>query len=153
MYILGKDWQDGYLDYHLSAGEARIAVGAWWVLEELTDRYNPQPRSLRRVWNYLREIGIRQVVRKTLARLKESVRDRPVIAVGIGQVLEGSEGCPFGEGDRVLFIAPGHPRCAERVVLGGGFIAQAPAELYQRLVREGAVAFFADTAPAEPASV
>ena len=148
MYVLGKDWQDGYLDYHLSAGEARVAVKAWWVLEELTDRYNPQPRSLRRVWNYMREVGVRQVVRKTWARLKESVRDRPVIAAGVGEVVEGGEGCRFGKGARVLFIAPAHPRCAERVVLGGEFLADAPAELYSRVVRDGAVAYFSDVAPA-----
>ena len=47
MHVLGKDWQDGYFDYRLSAGEAGIAVGA---------------------------------------RLKESVRHRPVIAAGIGDI-------------------------------------------------------------------
>jgi hypothetical protein len=56
--LLGERWQDGILDPHRGPDEARIQVLAWLRLERLDDLYFQRPRSLRLVWNYVREIGV-----------------------------------------------------------------------------------------------
>ncbi len=147
MHILGKSWSDGYLDYHRSDDEVRIATKAWWTLERLNDVYLQQPRSLRRVFNYLREVGIVTVLSKIRSRLRESLRDRRVLAVGIGEVVEGGEEFGYTRGSPVVFVAPCHPECLERLVLPGPCTAEIPTGLYERFSAAGGIYLFEDCDP------
>lgn len=142
MFVLGGSWRDGYLDYHRAPGELRIAVGAWCIVERLTDVFLDQPRSIRRVWHYIREVGVRQTLRKIRSRWAERVRDRRVLAVGVGRVVEADEGAAVGVGAGVVFVAPCHPECVERVTLPAALVRPADEGVVGRLGRRGAVQFF-----------
>ncbi len=152
MFILGKTWSDGYLDPPRSADELRIQVHAWQPLERLADVYLAQPRSVRRLWNYLREVGPRELLLKVRSRLAESLRDRKFISIGLGQVLErdaAASGPP--PGTAVVFLAPWHPECMERVCLPPALLRAVDEELARRWRRAGALllsrAALADGAP------
>lgn len=131
MYVLGEQWEDGYLDYHRNEGELRIQVRFWCPIRTLRDVYVEQPRSLRRVFNYVREVGVISVIRKIRSRMAERVRNARVLAIGAGTIVEGD-----GVGSAVVFVAPCHPRCVERVVLTPDWTANAPSDLAGR-IRDG----------------
>jgi predicted dehydrogenase len=129
MYILGKEWSDGYLDYYRCEGRVRVAVSAWLVVSELGLVADLRRRDLRLVWNYLREFGFRTVKAKVLSRMRETVRDRQVMAAGLGHICESDDAAGLEEGTPVAFIAPRHPRCVERLVLHPGFVTGVDEEL------------------------
>ncbi|MCB9853098.1 MAG: Gfo/Idh/MocA family oxidoreductase [Phycisphaerales bacterium] len=128
MYVLAEQWEDGYLDYHRDDGELRIQVRFWCPIRTLRDVYVEQPRSLRRVLNYVREVGVISVVRKIRSRMAERVRNARVLAIGAGIVVEGD-----GVGNAVVFIAPCHPRSVERIVLRPEWTANAGSDLAERV--------------------
>lgn len=139
MYILGKEWKDGYLDPHRAPGDVRIAVRFWQPLERLRDVFLEQPRSLRRVVHYVREVGVREVLRKIRSRLAETLRDQRVIAVGAGEVIEADDGSDFKAGDAVAFLACCHPPCVERVCLPEFCVAPLDRAVAARLTRPAAL--------------
>lgn len=139
MYILGDRWQDGYLDYHRPRGELRVRVDCWFVLRRLTDVFLEQPRSVRRLWNYVREVGLHQTLRKVRSRWAERLRDRRVLAIGTGEVLEADAEASPSIGHPVLFIAPCHPECLERVVLPAALLRPVPAAFVAPFRTPGAV--------------
>ncbi|HUW85218.1 MAG TPA: Gfo/Idh/MocA family oxidoreductase [Phycisphaerae bacterium] len=125
----------------------RVAVSAWWPLRRISDVYFEQPRSLRRIWNYLCEVGVRTLLRKVRSRRAESLRDRRVLAVGIGRVLEAGEAAHQEAGAPVVFVAPCHPECVERVVLPAECVALAAPGLSERFHCEGAIHWLSESAP------
>ena len=122
-------WLDGYLDYHRGEREFRIRVLAWRIVRRVDDLYFVRPKSLRLVYNYLREVGGREVLRKIASRTKEQVRNEKYIACGVGQVLEQGASKEFNADEFVVFIAPSHPACAERIVLPAALLMYAPPDL------------------------
>lgn len=115
MRILVDDrWEDAYLDYWCAPGEVRLQVRRWLNVEELDGLYFQfEPRSsLRRLWDYSREVGPVEVARKVASRLSERGRNRKFVALGIGEVVGGEF-----EGEVRAFVAPCHPECCERVAL------------------------------------
>ena len=69
------------------------------------------------VWNYLREIGPRATLRKVVSRTRERFRNAKFFSCGLGRVLEGPRDGRFAVGERVIFLLPAGPACAERVVV------------------------------------
>lgn len=119
------EWRDGYLDYYRGPDEYRIQVLAIKNLEELKGVYVLRPRSLRLVFNYLRHIGPRAVLRKIFSRLSEERRNQKYVSAGIGQILESPDEGRFQPGELVAFLAPVHPAAAERLVLNENFLTPA----------------------------
>ncbi len=118
MKILIEDrWQDHFLDETLTPGRVRIQVYLWKNLERLEGLYFVRPRQVSLIWNYWKEVGWKNVLRKIRSRLGERYRNEKYFSLGLGQVLEVGEKGKFRPGDWVCFIAPSHPRCMERVVL------------------------------------
>lgn len=115
--LIGDDWRAGYLDYYRPSDCCRIRVSKYLNITRLRTLYFIHPRSLRLLWNYLREIGPLYVARKVLSRSREAARNRKYLSVGTGFVLESPEGAGFLPGQPIMFIAPAHPECVERLVL------------------------------------
>lgn len=107
--LIGQRWQSGYLDPWKAAGERRIAVRRWVVVEELDDLFVAQPLDVRRLIDYGREVGPVEVARKVMSRLAESDRNAKFAACGLGVDVDNHE--------PVAFFAPCVARCVERVVL------------------------------------
>jgi predicted dehydrogenase len=120
VYVLDREWTDGFLDYALMPGHTRIKVALWQTVDQVTDAYIQRPRDLRLVWNYLREIGPRAVYAKVRSRSAERLRNAKYISCGIGMVMENSD--TFTKGDVVVFIAPIHPRCVDVVALANDLV-------------------------------
>lgn len=143
MRILGKEWREGYLDYHMSDRDVRIAVKAWLPLETLRDVYFLQPNSIRRVFNYVREVGFRVVLKKIMSRRAEWLRNIRVIAVGGGEVLEvGQRARGLEPGAPVVFIAPCHPMCVERIVLPAALVSSVGPEVLSQVAAGDGIALF-----------
>lgn len=121
--FVGNQWRDGFLDYHRPDCDYRIAVRECANLEALGDLYLRPKRSLRLIWNYLREIGFRSVLRKIISRWQETFRNEKWLSVGFGEVLESPPNGEFQVGETVLFLATSHPACAERFVVPGEMLA------------------------------
>ncbi len=121
MKILQDKWSDGFLDPALTENSARIEVHLWCNLSPLNDLYFRPQGGWRLLWNYTREFGVRQVVRKSLSRVKERSRNQKFLAVGAGQVMESSDD-RFPLGAWAVFIATMHPKCMERIVVSGDLL-------------------------------
>ncbi len=130
MRVLSRDgWRDGYLDYHRAECEYRIRVLAWRIVRRIDDLYFVRPQSARLVYNYLREVGGREVLRKIVSRRNEDVRNEKYISCGIGQILEQGASKEFRTDEIVVFIAPSHPACVERIVLPAALLMHAAPSL------------------------
>ncbi len=110
--LTGDGWVGPFPDYHRSAGMLRIRVTAIATVERIRTQYFEQPKDLRRVWNYVREVGPIQVARKIRSRSEEGPRNEKYIWIGAGEVVEGA-----ADGSTVLFLATSHPRGVERIVV------------------------------------
>jgi hypothetical protein len=113
----GNQWRGGFLDPHRGPGEYRVQVLAWKNLERLDGLYFVRPPSLRLLWNYSREIGPRELLRKVRSRGQERARNEKYCAIGVGRILEPAGDARFPQGQLVAFVAPCHPACVERLVL------------------------------------
>jgi len=140
MFVLtGGHWTDGYLDEHRDPGTCRVQVSAWLRLRRIDDLYFVPGRDWRRVSNYVREIGTRQVWRKIRSRLAERGRNEKVLAVGAGRIVEPGAGQTLAAGTPVLFVAPCHPVAIERMVLPPGLVRAIQDDAWRRLVDAGGV--------------
>jgi hypothetical protein len=118
MRVLNDEkWQGGFLDYYRSDREYRVQVLAWKNLDKIDDMYFIRPNSLRLIWNYLHKVGPVAVMQKILSRKSEKLRNEKYISCGIGEVVQCPVSGKFTVGDLVVFVAPNHPKCVERVVL------------------------------------
>jgi predicted dehydrogenase len=115
--LLGQDWVDGLGDYHRPPGHYRIEVDALLNLERLDGLYPVRARDPRMVWNYLLEIGPRATVRKIVSRTSERFRNEKFVSCGVGRVIDRPRRGSFELGERVVFVWPAGPACAERIVL------------------------------------
>ena len=115
--LLGDEWKAGFLDYYCGSREYRIQVLAWVNLERLEGVYFVRSRSLRLVWNYLREVGPTEVLRKISSRSQERYRNEKYVSCGLGRVIESADEVRVPIGQAVAFLAPNHPPCVERIVL------------------------------------
>ncbi len=114
--LINDDWENGFLDYAIGDDQCRIKVCLWEVLAPISDAYFSPSRNWRIVANYVREIGFRQVIRKIWSRLGETKRNQKFLSCGAGVVVD-SRSAQYRPGDAVVFIAPFHPKCVERIVL------------------------------------
>lgn len=101
-------WQAGFADYAELPDHVALTVTRWLVLGRVPGQYFVRPRSLRMVWNYLKELGPQQVWRKVRSRSAEAIRNDKFLSVGTGIDAQGNER---------LFIAPSHPGGLDRVVV------------------------------------
>lgn len=114
--LRGQNWAEGRIDVHRRAGEYRVQVEGWLTLERVQGLYPEKAKSARMVWNYLREIGPRATARKILSRASERHRNEKFVACGFGRVIERPRGGHHAHGERVVFLLPAGPACAERIV-------------------------------------
>ncbi|MFH1037853.1 MAG: Gfo/Idh/MocA family oxidoreductase [PVC group bacterium] len=118
MYLLsGDSWEDRVLDYHRPEGHLRIAVTAWAVVRPITGMYLARPRKWGMLREYLGEFGLRAVIRKVRSRLAERRRNEKYFSTGLGKIISSDDRGGREEGNPVVFIAPAHPSCVERIVL------------------------------------
>jgi predicted dehydrogenase len=116
--LVGNSLQDGFLDYAGGPGLVEILVTRMITIRRVSGLYFERPRSLRLVANYVREIGLASTAQKVLSRSAERYRNEKYLSIGSG-VATASDG-----GKRaVLFIAPRHPRCVDRLVLPEAMVA------------------------------
>ncbi|SIO55249.1 Predicted dehydrogenase [Singulisphaera sp. GP187] len=141
MFVLGREWKGGYLDYACGEGETRIAVATWQNLGVVDNAFIKRPFDWRLIHNYLPEIGPRLVLRKILSRTRERVRNMKHVSCGLGRVLD-TRGDTFAQSDPVVFLAPFHPRCVDRVVLNDALIRRISPERWQKAeswLRDGTI--------------
>lgn len=116
--LAGGRWSDGFLDYHRLPGEYRVRTIAVLNLSTIDGLYFVRPRSLGLIWNYLVEFGLSGVLRRARSRFAEAGRNDKYLSCGIGEIVEAPTLNPdLPVGSHVLFIAPSHPPCAERLCL------------------------------------
>lgn len=141
MFILGDNWQNGFLDYYRPAGHVRIQVQAWWLAQQIADMYFVRSRDWRVVLNYWREVGARVVLSKIISRSKERLRNQRVIATGLGTVVDADDNCNIKAGQYVVFIAPNHPQCVERIVLPCELIQKADEQIMRSITKNKGIVF------------
>jgi predicted dehydrogenase len=138
MFILNDSkWSDRYLDTYRLDGECRIDIKFNIVIDNANDIYFIQPYSWRLLLNYLQEVGIIQVLAKVKSRLKEKSRNQKFLTCGLGNIREADSASKYQPGDLVLFIAPCHPECCQRLVLSESLIMPAETQLTSQLLSLG----------------
>ncbi|MEX2181717.1 MAG: hypothetical protein WD771_06720 [Gemmatimonadaceae bacterium] len=112
----GSGVQSGFLDYARGPVSVRIRVTALINLAEIQDQLFVKKRRIAMILAYLREVGIRSVVRSVVARRSERLRNTRFLSDGIGEKIESdvTSGLPVGTG--VVFAAALHPAWVERMV-------------------------------------
>ncbi len=106
--------------------EIRIAVSQWLLAEPITDQYITYPRNFRLLLNYVKKVGIINVLRKIRSRLAEQNRNTKVMAIGVGVVLESVKGLKPEEGELVLFFATNVNPLERSVVLHNDLVVAVP---------------------------
>lgn len=137
--LTNGEWWDGFLDYHRGPEDCRIKVLACLTVATVEELYFVRSRSARLVWNYLREIGLRDVWRKIVSRRDERLRNEKFLSVGVGSIQESGTFSNLCEGDRVMFITPTHPKCVERLVLPAGLVRSMDSVLPVEILNESIV--------------
>jgi predicted dehydrogenase len=115
-------WTEGFLDYHRRPEGCRIKVLACLTLTKIDELYFVRSGSVRLIWNYVRQIGFRNVYRKIRSRRDERVRNEKFLSIGLGSMLEPGDDFGLRKDELILFIAPSYPMCAERFVLPADLI-------------------------------
>ncbi len=118
-----RDWRGGFLDEHRPPGAVRVRVLAIVNCLQLRDLYYVRRPSLARAVGHLREVGPLWLGRKIMSRLSESNRNEKFLSIGIGEIVE-ADGASSALDGVVVFIAPCHPRAAERIVLPMELVAR-----------------------------
>ena len=121
--LIDDNWTDGFLDADAAEDECRVKVLVLRRIEAVGDLYFERPRRVGAVLEYLREIGPRAVVRKVRSRQAERYRNDRHVVCGIGEKLT-SNGTAGDE--RVIFVGPISPACAERLVVPAALIRNEP---------------------------
>ncbi len=134
--LVGHNWQEGFLDYFRSNFDYRVQVLAFKNLEKINDLYFVRPYRLHLIWNYFREVGIMQLFRKVLSRTQEKWRNEKYISCGIGKIIESADESIFPVNQLVVFIAPCHPACVERIVLSAAFMMKINFEMLPQIIDE-----------------
>ncbi|WP_281796907.1 hypothetical protein [Desulforhabdus amnigena] len=101
--LIGTKWNSGFLLPHRNKDSYLIEVSKNVVLYPISNQYFVRRNSLRMVFNYTKEIGLREVVRKIISRRKEKARNAKAMVAGIGRVLAGPAG-GIPADSTVLFI-------------------------------------------------
>lgn len=115
--LIDGEWREGFLDYSRRPGDCRVRVMACLTLAKIEELYFVRVPNTRLLWNYLREIGFRDVIRKIVSRHNERLRNQKFLSVGFGSIVEPGEPSILDHGQLVLFIATTHPMCVERITL------------------------------------
>jgi predicted dehydrogenase len=147
--MLGNRWRDGVLDSYRGPGEIRLEALAWLPLARIDDLHFSRPRSLRLVWNYVREIGVGATLTKVASRHEERSRNDTYLVAGLGRVLEAPLGAGWLPGSMVEFIATRQPAAIERVAVVPELLRPAKGELSDR-VRTGTLLVLARRFPSAP---
>jgi predicted dehydrogenase len=137
--LIGEEWTDGFLDEHRGDGGIRIDVRAIATCKPVDGLFFERERSLRRLWNTVREVGIVWLFRKVASRWKERSRNKKFLSIGLGVVRDADAGSPVRRGDAVVFIAPAHPRAMDRIVIAPSLTAVLPGGLPDTLPAEAIV--------------
>ncbi len=111
-------WID-VLDYD-PANKIVVEVTKWLCLGPVERSYFHYPFSLKILWNY-RSIGVKEVSKKVLSRMKNHDLSQRYLSIGEGRVYR-SNSPEFLEGESVCFIAPNHPEGLTRVALYPRFL-------------------------------
>jgi predicted dehydrogenase len=126
MRALFRDqWVGEFLDDDVRPGQYQIAVQRWCTLQPVTGLYFVRPRDPRMVWNYLKELGPVAVWTKIQSRWAERHRNEKFLSCGLGVVQNKVPG-GLNPGDAVLFVAPKHPQCVDRLVLAADWVQPWP---------------------------
>jgi predicted dehydrogenase len=118
----GKKWRDDFLDQAMGKGKVRIRVVIWKNLDKIENLFFIRKKNYRIILNYLKEIGFKNVFIKILSRSSERLRNDKYISCGFGHIIETCGEDQLLLNKSVVFIAPSHSRCMERVVLPADFV-------------------------------
>ena len=106
--------------------ELRILILDWLEQEPIGDQFVTYDRSVRLVWNYVRRIGVRSVLRKIRSRASESGRNSRIFGIGVGQIVETQNHSAWRVGETVLFLATSHVDSESTVVVQPEFVSTIP---------------------------
>lgn len=102
-----NNWLDVPLDYFTLDSEVSLNVIFMINVVSASDAYFKRPGSIRMVFNYIKDIGLKATLIKVTSRLNERRRNAKFLSIGIGFMDTLNERKLF------LFIAPLHPECVE----------------------------------------
>lgn len=117
MRILKKhEWVEAPLDYFAGPNDMEIFPLVWLKCAPISGLYFEQPFDVRRVYEYVKDVGPFAVALKIRSRLSERARNHKFISCGIGSVRQPASQRPTLQ-DLKIFIAPTHPLAIDRIVL------------------------------------
>ena len=113
-----NSWAEANLDFFARPNDIVIYPLVWLECAPVHGLYFEQPFDLRRVFEYVKDVGAPAVARKIRSRLSERARDRKFISCGIGSLHQSKpEHLAFNIDDLRIFVAPAHPSGVDRLVL------------------------------------
>lgn len=104
------------LDAYLFHDGLRIQVLALSNVQKIEEQYFIRKASIRKVYEYYKEIGLKYTLLKILSRKHEKIRNEKYFSIGMGRIL-ASRAADFEANQFVYFIAYNHPVCPERIVI------------------------------------
>lgn len=104
------------------------------------DMYFKREFSLRSVFEYVKEVGVKAVFNKIKSRLSEKERNEKFYSIGIGQIA-GTFNNKLQD-QEVVFVAPVFPKACERLVVPEALILPISAEEFKKVKKEKRVLLF-----------
>jgi predicted dehydrogenase len=108
-----------------SPDECVVRVHSWLATAPVDEQFVVYEQSPRKVFDYLRKVGVRMTVLKVLSRLGERERNRKSYGVGVGWLVAPKPNMrPAAEelGTAVIFFAPNHSSRWAFIVLHRTFV-------------------------------
>ncbi|MCX7121864.1 MAG: Gfo/Idh/MocA family oxidoreductase [Gammaproteobacteria bacterium] len=121
MKIACQNKQFDVLDDHLYKNSVRIKVMVICNIEKNSNQFMEREKSLRKIFYYLNEVGIKSTFQKIISRTREKIRNEKYFSVGIGRIIQSATE-QFPVEKYTYFIATNHPACPERVVVHENFV-------------------------------
>lgn len=116
MKSLIKNKRLNILDSYLYERAVRIKVQKICNLEKIENQYFVREKSLRKIYYYCKEIGIKNTFLKILSRSREKIRNEKYLSIGIGEVIQ-SRTLLFYPNQIIYFIATNHPASPAHIVV------------------------------------
>lgn len=108
--LYGNEWKENFLPYDCPSDSTSVTVTAWVTLDKISNMYFVPKKNLRVIFNYLIEVGLKEVIKKVISRTKEKYRNDKYVSLGFGWTGDN-------EPELVCFLATSHPKAVDSIVV------------------------------------
>ena len=102
--------------------EVLVQLSEWICKEPITNQYIEHPKSFWLLWNYLKRIGLKNVILKIQSRFSEKDRNKKIAGVFLGNIVEAPESLKTQIGKPVICFTPNQNENSSLIITNKNFV-------------------------------